>query len=331
MFKPVNREQNRLRMAIDGPSGSGKTYTGLRFAFTLAGPTGRVAVIDTEHGSCAKYEGESPDGRPWKWDGVNLEHFSPTTYEQAIKEAGRQGYDVLFIDSLSHAWMGVGGALDQVDRNASGNKFTAWKDVTPQHTAMVEAILHSPCHVIVTLRSKMEYVLEADEKGRMVPKKVGLKPIQRDGIEYEFDLVCDLDLGHTMKVSKSRCSAVDQAVVGTPQGIWIEAVRQWLLSGSPRKESAPEAPAIVAPLPDSTSAPSGPGIVVNSHEPKIGEFHEERIKELAQELGWTPVKLADVLARKGANKLSDLTVVDAEELIQILEKKTSELQAKEAF
>lgn len=312
MFKQINREQNRLRMAIDGPAGSGKTYTALRIAFVLAGPNGRVAVIDTEHGSAAKYAGDSPDGIPWKWDGLNLEHFAPSNYEQAIKAAGQSGYDVLVIDSLSHAWMGVGGALDQIDRSRDANKFTAWKDVTPQHTAMIEAILHSNCHVIVTLRSKMEYVLEDDERGKKVPKKIGMKPIQRDGVEYEFDLVCDLDLSHTMKVSKSRCSSVDQAVVNCPTGSFIEPVRQWLFSGSPR-------------------IPTNGGITIDAKIPMAEEHHVKRLIELAQALEWTPNKLADILARKNLTKIAQLSRADAEDLIQAMEWKQTQKQGEEAF
>jgi hypothetical protein len=256
MFSPVTRTQNKLRLAIDGPAGSGKTFTALAFAHALAGPGGRIAVIDTENSTASKYAGEQPDGGIWTWDNLNLlpGQYAPTTYAQAIREAGAAKYDVLIIDSLSHAWEGSGGALDQVDRaseRGDGNKFAAWRNVTPQHRALVEAMMTSPCHVIATMRSKMEYVLEPNERGKMVPRKVGLKPIQRDGLEYEFDLVCDIDLGHIMTVSKSRCSAVDGQIVSKPTGEWIAPVRAWLYSGI---EAPAPAPA-VTPGPIPTAAP----------------------------------------------------------------------------
>lgn len=234
-FKKADRKKAKLRLALDGPSGSGKTFTALRFAQALASQgKGRIAVIDTEHGSAAKYVGERPDGEPFEFDTAVLENFSPTDYTVVLQEAGQAGYDVVVIDSLSHAWEGKGGALEQVDTkaNKTGNKFTAWADVTPQHQRMVEAILRSPCHVIATMRSKTEYVLQADSKGKMVPTKIGLKPIQRDGMEYEFDVVCDIDTEHLLKVSKTRCPALDGMSVMKPGASFVRPLLDWLENGS---------------------------------------------------------------------------------------------------
>jgi hypothetical protein len=232
-------------MAIDGPSGAGKTYTALEFAFALAEATGsKVAVVDTEHASAAKYSDQFPP-----FDVLELDTFSPETYAEAIVLAEKAGYGVLVIDSLSHAWDGVGGALEQVDKASSrnqGNSYTAWKDVTPIHRQMVEAILQSGCHVIATMRSKMEYILEAQEKnGRtvQVPKKVGMAPVQRQGMEYEFDIVADMDTDHRMIVSKSRCSAVADAVQLKPTGAWMAPVIVWLTSGEAIKTEPEPTPA----------------------------------------------------------------------------------------
>lgn len=339
MFKRVSREQNRLRLALDGPAGSGKTYTALRFAFALAGPGGRVAVIDTEHGSAAKYEGEAPDGIPWVWDGVTLMEFSPSTYEQVIKEAGRQKYDVLVIDSLSHAWAGVGGALDQIDRSKDKNTFTAWKSVTPQHNALVEAILQSPCHVIVTMRSKMEYVIEEDEKGRKVPRKIGLKPIQREGVEYEFDLIGDLDLDHRLTVSKSRCSAVDGKIVSKPDALFLVPVKEWLFSGSPRKEPPPEPPPAAAPVVQPPPPPSSPASsaavkvkLSNGRSVTLSNAAQaDEIKRLWSNLGKEPEALRELLNAAGYQRIADMPRTEAEDLICVLETKDRERQAKEAF
>lgn len=327
MFRPVTREKNRLRMAIDGPSGSGKTYTALRFAFALAGDDGKVAVIDTEHHTASKYEGESPDGRPWQWDGCNLEHFAPGAYQAAIQHAGSKGYDVLVIDSLSHAWIGVGGALDQADRSKEKNRFAVWRDITPQHTAMIEAIIASPCHIIATLRSKMEYVLEQDDRGKTVPQKVGLKPVQREGVEYEFDIVADLDLAHTMRVSKSRCSVVDGAIVNKPTGAFMESVRSWLFSGRDRDDNGAGVGAVVSPAPTTGSA----GAVVAVGAPCADEGQVEKIKQFAQNLGWSPDQLRKVLARKSVARVSDLSRGDAESLIRALEKKHLQAEAEAVF
>ena len=139
-------------MAICGPTGSGKTFTALRLAYAFKGTDTRVAVINTESGAIEKYLGEAPDGIPFDFDILTLEEFPPTAYTDAIFAAGREGYDVLIVDSLSHAWTGTGGALEIKDK-AGGNSYTAWKDVTPMHNRMIEAILRSPCWHKISLPS----------------------------------------------------------------------------------------------------------------------------------------------------------------------------------
>lgn len=252
MFKTAERKQSKLRMTIDGPAGSGKSYTALRLATALAQSTGgKIAAVDTERGSLSKYAGESPDGWPWAFDVLELTKFSPEEYTSAIQSAGRMGYSVLIIDSLSHAWEGQGGALEIKDR-AGGADWKAWRSVTPIHNRMVDAILQSTCHVITTMRSRMEYVQEVDSStGRTVVRKVGLSPIQRPGMEYEFDLVCDIDWSHIMTVSKSRCSAVQDLKVEKPGPGFMQPVIEWLSSGNAVMPAAPViAPAKVITLDD---------------------------------------------------------------------------------
>ena len=255
-FTRATKTRSRLRMALDGPSGSGKTFTGLTFAFALAGEAGRIAVIDTERGSASKYADRFPP-----FDVLELETFSPELYTAAIEEAEAAGYDVLVIDSLSHAWEGEGGALEMVDKAAaqsrSNNSYTAWRAVTPVHRHMVDAILQSTTHTIVTMRSKTEYVLETNERGKQEPRKIGMAPVQRAGMEYEFDIVADLDWDHKMVVSKSRCTAVDGDVTRRPTAAWMAPVIAWLTDGAapaPKPEPArsePEAERVPPPEPDS--------------------------------------------------------------------------------
>jgi hypothetical protein len=38
----------------------------------------------------------------------------------------------------------------------------------------------------------------------MSPEKVGLKPVQKEGIDYEFTLALELDMHHKAKASKDR-------------------------------------------------------------------------------------------------------------------------------
>lgn len=244
-FQRATKRQAKLRMAIDGPSGSGKTFTALTFAFALA-RGGTVAVIDTERGSASKYAGQFPE-----FDALELESFGPALYTDAIHAAEAAGYSVLVIDSLSHAWEGVGGALELVDqaKTRGANQFTSWKDVTPLHRRMVDAILQARCHVITTMRSKTEYVLEQNEKGKQVPRKVGMAPVQRQGIEYEFDVVADMDLEHHIVVTKSRCTAIDSAVGTKPTGAFIDPLIAWLTDGAEARPTVMPAPLAEPPKP----------------------------------------------------------------------------------
>jgi hypothetical protein len=225
-FSTASKKQSRLRLALVGPSGSGKTYTALTLATNLGH---KVAVIDTERGSASKY------ADLFKFDVLELDTFSPDTYVEAIHAAERAGYDVLVIDSLSHAWMGKDGALEQVDRvakrNQSGNNFMAWRDVTPMHNALVDAMLQSNCHIIGTMRAKTEYVIEENEKGKKVPRKIGMAPVQRDGLEYEFDVVADMDIDNNLIVTKTRCPALAGQAIRKPGKPLADTLKAWLTDG----------------------------------------------------------------------------------------------------
>jgi hypothetical protein len=249
-FKKATKEQAKLRLALIGLAGSGKTYSSLEIASHLV-PDGKIAVIDTERGSASLYADR------FAFDVLELERHAPANYCEAIEAAEQAGYDVIVIDSLSHAWAGKDGALEQVDkiakREGRSNNFTAWRDVTPQHNRLVDAMLSSRCHLIATLRSKMEYVLEKDEKtGKSVPRKVGLAPIQRDGLDYEFTVVGDMNLSHELIVSKSRCSAIGVGdVIDKPGERMAKTLREWLGSGAapaPVAKPANDAPAEPSPV-----------------------------------------------------------------------------------
>ena len=224
-FEKATKARAKARIALTGPSGSGKTWTALEAATELKNG-GRVAVIDTERGSASLYSDQ------FDFDVLELDFFSPEIYIQAIEAAEAKGYDVIVIDSLSHAWEGEGGALDKQNSAAkrSGNSFTAWADVTPIHRRLIDTILQSKCHVIATLRSKMEYVIE-QSNGKNTVRKVGMAPIQRPGTEYEFTIVADLDVDHNIAVSKTRCSLFDGKTGHKPDAHWFRPLKEWLDSG----------------------------------------------------------------------------------------------------
>lgn len=248
------RRNKKARIALLGSSGAGKSYTALRWAFTLA-PTGKVAAIDTEHESLSLYANEEVDGKVWEFDTINLSSFSPENYIEAIKKFERAGYEVLIIDSLSHAWAGKDGALEYVDnvsqRDTSGNKFTAWRKGTQLQNEMVETILAAKMHIIVTMRVKMEYIQEKDDRGKTTVRKVGLQPVQRDGLEYEFDLVCDMQEGNNLSVAKTRCSLLNDKFYRKPGAEPMEVLMRWLNSGAP-------APAVETPKPAEAEVATAP-------------------------------------------------------------------------
>jgi hypothetical protein len=190
----------------------------------------RVAVLDTERGSASKYA-------ELGFDTQELTSFHPERYIAAIHEAEQAGYDVLVIDSLSHAWSGKDGALELVDRvskrNQGGNNFAAWRDVTPLQNALIDAILGAGLHVICTLRAKEDYSLEKDASGRSQVVKKGLQPIQREGLSYEFDVVGDINMNHDLVISKTRCPALTDQVYPMAGPEIAGILNAWLTDGAP--------------------------------------------------------------------------------------------------
>lgn len=245
-FSKATKAAAKLRLGLIGPAGSGKTMTALRIASGLGG---RIAVVDTERGSASLYVGE----RGIEFDVVELDSYEVERFIQAIDDAAGGGYSTLVIDSLSHAWAGKGGILEFVDkankRNQGGGNFGAWRDATPRHNQLVDAILSAPLHVICTLRSKVEYVVE-NVGGRNTVRKVGLQPVQRDGLEYEFTVVGDVTQDHDLVVTKTRAAFLKDAVIREAGEDLGRQLSKWLSSGSPPPPPAPAggayAPSIVA-------------------------------------------------------------------------------------
>jgi len=231
MFKKAERKQAKLRLALAGPSGSGKTYSALLLAMGLGG---RIAVIDTEHGSASLYADIAD------FDSLELHApYSPERYIEAITNAEQAGYNVLIIDSYSHEWTGSGGCLEANEQLAHqkfrGNTWAAWNETTPRHRKLTDKILTSSLHIICTMRSKTETV---QGEGKKI-LKLGMKSEQRDGTDYEFTVVLDLTHdGHTAIASKDRTK-----LFGQPELISEETGKRllaWLNSGVSPIERAKE-------------------------------------------------------------------------------------------
>jgi hypothetical protein len=196
-LQKAERKQAVIKLALQGPSGSGKTYSSLLLAYGLVGNWNQIAVIDTENNSSHLY---SHFGN---FNVLSLpEPFSPERYIEAIETCEKAGMRAIIIDSISQEWEGSGGIIES-HGNMAGNSFTNWNKVTPRHNAFVQKMLQSPCHILATIRSKQDYVL-TDKNGKMVPEKVGLKGVTREGMDYEMTIVFDLDIKHQATASKDR-------------------------------------------------------------------------------------------------------------------------------
>lgn len=205
MFKKAERRQAKLKIALAGVSGSGKTYSSLLLAKGIANG-GKVALIDTENNSASLYSDR------FEFDVVCLSPpYTLQKYQDAIKSAVSAKYDVLIVDSISHQWAGEGGLLDKKAKmdQGGGNSFTNWGKLTPEQEKFKSLILQAEVHMICTMRSKQEYALQSNDKGKTEVKKLGLAPIQRDGMEYEFTTMFDIDTAHSASTSKDRTGLWD--------------------------------------------------------------------------------------------------------------------------
>ena len=231
LFTKATKAEAKARIAVTGPSGSGKTYSSLLWAQVLA-EGGKIAVIDTERDSAKLYADR------FDFDSLSMSApYHPDRLVEALKVAEQEGYACVVIDSLTHFWNGQGGILEIVDQAGAANKgnaFSGWKVATPIQQRMVDAILAFDGHIITTMRSKTEYSLEKNEYGKISPKKVGLAPQQRDGIEYEYTLVLEMDTEHRTIIGKTRCEMLaDKVFPANAANDGATTFLNWLKSGDP--------------------------------------------------------------------------------------------------
>jgi len=336
-FTKATKKRAKARVALDGPSGAGKTYTALIVAIALANG-GKIAVIDTERESASLYAGELIPGttQRMEFDALALHNFNPANYVQAIEAAEAGGYAVIVIDSLSHAWEGEGGALEMVDniaaKSQSKNSYFAWRDVTPVHRKLVDAMLQSPCHIVATMRSKTEYIIETSSNGKQVPRKIGMAPIQRAGMEYEFTVLGDMNLDHQIVISKSRCSALADKVEMKPGLKFWSTLTDWLNSGDavteptgmPPESHQPAAPKVEAPAPKLTT-PEPPKKSNGKSEPPSDALRASwtRLYQSADKLKldtqpW-PTNISAEDAQHRTGELLKLVIVRAEEAVKAVD------------
>jgi hypothetical protein len=226
IFNQATKTQSKLRLSIFEPAGSGKTYTSLRLATGIIANFGKIALIDTEFGSASKYADR------FQFDVLNLSNPKVENMIQAI-QAARQ-YEVLIIDSLTHAWKEL---LIQVDQLAKakykGNSWAAWSEGTPLQNKMVHTLLSFPGHIIATMRTKTEWTINLDSNGKSSPMRVGLAPEQGKGIEYEFDMLMEISPEHRVHVIKDRTGKFQDRIIETPGEDFGMEIMAWLNEGEP--------------------------------------------------------------------------------------------------
>lgn len=291
-IRKASRKQAKIKIGLAGPSGSGKTYSALQLAYGLVGSWDKIALIDTENGSGDLYShfGEYsvvPFTPP----------YSPERFMEAIDACMQAGAEVIVMDSISPEWDGKGGILDIADK--MGGDFKNWAKITPRHRAFLDKILNTDCHFVCTLRKKTDYQMTKDKDGKTKVEKVGLKEIQRDGTDYEFTVILDIDHNHNAQTSKDR-TGIFEGFFDRVSAETGRLIREWCESGAPDRVDA--------------------GTV-------------EIIRELFLDFELDAPKQAEILARYGAAAIEDLTEKNGRVLrvsLEARQKAKRELEAANA-
>ena len=218
----ANKKKTKIKMALQGPAGSGKTKDALLIAYGLCGKWDKIAVIDTENRSADLY---ADLGNYFVLPFIAP--FSPERYVEAITVCLTAGIEVIILDSLTHEWEYI------LDTHSAmvGNSFTNWSKLTPRHNQFVQTMLQTDVHIIGTMRSKQEYVLN-EKNGKMVPEKMGMKGIQREGMDYEFTLVLELDIALHAKATKDRTQLFFGKPEFIPSAETGKKIIEWCNTGS---------------------------------------------------------------------------------------------------
>ena len=312
MFKKAERRGQKIKFAITGPSGSGKTTAAIKMARGLVGPGGRIAIIDTENGSASLYA-DLED-----FDACDLvPPYEQRKFSEAITNAEDSGYDVLIIDSFSHVWEAILAYKDKLDCRG-GNSFTNWNQAGREFKSVLDKILHSEIHIICCMRAKMEHVIQ-DVGGKRTVKKVGLAPVMRDGIEFEFTVVFDLDMQHYAAASKDRTTLFDGKINMLSEETG-ELLRDWLDGASPGEVSE-RAPVVLPPVSDEDEVPMDFGEPATFEQVKKIDAYWKALKKPEK----AKAKAIEWVGNSKATGFGGLTAAQAGKLIAHLQGEMNKL------
>lgn len=255
-IRKASRKKAKLRLGVSAPSGAGKTLGALLLAYGImreAYPDAtnqqiwdKIGLIDTEEGSGELYVGVHKHGVTIAEYGyIRLSApFTAVKYIEANKAMEAAGIEVIITDSSTHAWAGTGGLLEKhgrlTDNDPKKNSYTAWRHITPDHNALVDTWLQSPAHIIVTMRSKVEYAQQTGPNGKTQVVKLGMAPVQREGMEYEFTVFFDINdqsIAHATKDRTDLYSSVNASGFLEKRDFMItpkigQELFQWLNKGA---------------------------------------------------------------------------------------------------
>jgi hypothetical protein len=297
-IRKAERKQSKLRIGLSAPSGAGKTYSGLLLAKGLVGDWSKIGLIDSENGRGDFYSDFGP------YNIVTLKPpFTPESYIEAIRAMENAGMEVIIVDSVTHEWDGEGGCLQLNEKLAiakyKGNTWSAWSETTPRHQRFLDAITSSTCHVITTVRNKVETEF-IDGK----VKKIGTKEIQREGFEYELTVNFTIDRdSHAVMASKDNTQLFegkDPFVITEQTG---GTLREWVMSGAADK-TAEEKKALRAQINNQLATIEKDLAWL---EKKVGVIGNLAIKELTE----VSKQLAGIIAKREAKKEAPATPVNA--------------------
>lgn len=304
----AEKQRVKLKMAVQGPSGSGKTFGALSLARNLW-PKAKICLIDSENESASLYADS------FDFDTIPLgPPFETDRYLECIQIAVDGGYDVVILDSITPQWDGEGGILrrkEEMDRRPGSNGYANWASFTPEHERFKQALQQSPIHLIATMRSKQDYILTANDKGKQIPKKVGMAPIQRDQMDYEFTLVFDVEMDHKGSASKDRTGLFNEKIVDLASPKTAKLLRDWLDKG----KEVP-APAAADPSqPDSTTQADTMTSSSNSGAPSTTEVEAERVRWLEVFTAVEPEHLMTAVAPNLKDKVAESLIRCADDLL----------------
>lgn len=225
ILQPAQKILKPLKVLSYGPTYSGKTLSSLYLAngivqgirhCTEEEAYKHIVLVDTEFGRGALYN------KVGLYNYIKIEppYFTEKLNSLIQELSAMDEVDVIIVDSLTHFWVKEGGILDQkaAKDKEGGNSYTNWLDYTAKFNKMLDVILTSSKHILTTARAKTDTALVVNDKGKSAPRAYGLKPELRDNVEYDFDIVFNVDkLSHNLIVDKGVPGLDPVFDIATPQ------------------------------------------------------------------------------------------------------------------